>query len=192
MTTNQLSMTAKVARNENRILDVLGKIIFSIRWGLVPLYVGLYVAIGAYVYKFGQEIYEMVAHLPSMRSEDLLLSVLGLIDITMIGNLIVMTTVGGYLIFVNSRAFDSIADKPRWLNGIDSTTLKIKMGMSLIGVSAIHLLKTFMEASSLSWDQVGKETTIHLVFCLTTLVYVAISKLAQHGHGTSTDDKGSH
>lgn len=169
---------------KERTVSTLANAIFSIRWGLAPLYLGLYVAMAAYVYKFGQEVFHLVTHLSHMTSETLLLATLELIDITMVGNLIVMTTVGGYLLFVDEHAFDNMPMRPRWMQNIDTTTMKIKMGMSLIGVSSIHLLSTFMKSTNMTWSQVGMELAIHMMFCVTTLAYVVIGNM-MHGHSHS-------
>ena len=160
----------------------LGQVIFSIRWGLVPLYIGLYVAIIAYNVKFLQEVWFLVTHLVDMSQEDLLLMVLGLIDITMVANLIVMTTIGGYNIFVNEFDLTHLSHKPRWLHNIDSTSEKIKMGMSLIGVSAIHLLKTFMQAESIGWSQVLKESLIITIFVGITYGFAMIGEKMHKVH----------
>jgi uncharacterized protein (TIGR00645 family) len=175
------------------IIDGIGDAIYGIRWGLVPMYLLLWIAIIAYNVQFVQEIIEFLfvksAHFPgfAMKHNDsthYLLWILGLIDITMIGNLVVMTTVGGYSTFVKEFKLDSIAGKPRWMNGLDSSTLKIKMGMSLIGVTAIHLLKTYMEAADASWDTVAKEVLIHVVFIGTTLALSLNAKLLGGHHVT--------
>lgn len=158
------------------LIDNMGKAIFTIRWGLVPMYLGLWVAMIAYNVRFIQEIVEFLIHFNSSTSESILLWVLSLIDITMVANLVVMTTIGGYSIFVREFNYAALPDKPRWMNGIDSSSLKIKMGMSLIGVSAVHLLKTFMEVETTSWDQVWKEVLIHVVFIITTLGFGLIAQ----------------
>jgi uncharacterized protein (TIGR00645 family) len=166
----------------NKVIDALAQAIFSIKWFLVPLYIGLYGGMIAYNWIFAQEVFHILTHLGDLDSNKILLLVLDLIDMSMVGGLIVMTAVGGYV--VDEHAFDHIPNKPRWLNGINSTTSKIKMGMALIGVSSVHLLSTFMTAHEVSWDEVNKGVLIHLVFCATTLVYVYIDKMT---HGSSHD-----
>jgi uncharacterized protein (TIGR00645 family) len=169
--------------NKEKIVDGIASAIFNIRWGNVIFNFGLFGAIIAYVYKFGQEVFELFTNLPHMSEQEVLLNVLGQIDVTMVASLVTIIALGGYVIFVDEHAFDHIKNKPRWMHDINSTTLKIKMGMSLIGVSSIHLLKTFMEIShGATWDQIWKEVLIHLVFCVTTLSYVAIDKLTHPAH----------
>lgn len=162
------------------LLEYIGTAIFAIRWGLVPMYAGLWVAIMAYAFKMGLEIVDLASKVFPMTLEDLMLRVIGLIDMIMVGNLVVMMAVGGYSIFVREFDLSSITNRPRWMNGLNSSALKIKMGMSLIGVSSVHLLKTFMEASKVSASQIVTEVGIHLVFILTTLGYCVISTYLQH------------
>lgn len=169
--------------DKEKTVDGIASAIFNIRWGNVVFNFGLFGAILAYIYKFGQEVVSLFINLPHMSEEEVLLSVLGQIDVTMIASLVTIIALGGYVIFVDEHAFDHIKNKPRWMHNINSTTLKIKMGMSLIGVSSIHLLKTFMEIShGVTWDQVWKEIVIHLVFCLTTLSYVLIDRMTHPSH----------
>jgi uncharacterized protein (TIGR00645 family) len=183
-------------RTLNRLITQIGDIIYGIRWGLIPMYVGLWIAIVAYNVQFFREIIDFLfawspgAFLPHLRQNDsthFLLWVLSLIDITMIANLVVMTTVGGYSTFVKEYDVKNLEGKPRWMNGLDSSSLKIKMGMSLIGVSAIHLLKTFMEAPIVSWDTILKEVLIHGFFIITTLAFTINARL-QHSHVVTSSE----
>jgi uncharacterized protein (TIGR00645 family) len=139
---------------DSTIVDRVGGAIYAIRWGLVPMYLGLWLPIIGYCIHYFQEIFSFTfaveGYYPIFRlhdSSEWLLFILNLIDITMIGNLVVMTTIGGYSTFVKEFKIQSLENKPRWMNGLDSTTLKIKMSMSLAGVSAVHLLKTFIDIS---------------------------------------------
>lgn len=177
-------MSDGIERTEKTLIDQIGKAIFSIRWGLVPMYLGLWIAMVAYCVHFFIEIVNFVFSTGGVfnhTSTEFLLWILSLIDVTMIGNLVVMTTVGGFSTFVKEYDFSSLSGKPRWMNGLDSSTLKIKMSMSLVGVSAIHLLKIFMEAHSVTWDEVGKAVVIHVVFIGTTLAFTLNAKLL-HSH----------
>lgn len=174
--------------HEPDLIDAVGRLVFSIRWGLVPMYLGLWVAIISYNVFFAMELFHFLVdthHKPYWsfvihNETDYLLWILGLIDMTMIGNLVVMTTIGGFSTFV--RAFDTTGRfrMPYWLVGLDSNTLKIKMGMSLVGVSAIHLLRTFMAVESSSWDLVLKASLIHVIFMFTTLAFTINARLMPH------------
>lgn len=134
-------------------MDFIGECVYAIRFLLVPMYLLLWLALIAYNVQYAREIFDFL-FAPNgaggfiWRDNDsthYLLFILSLIDITMIGNLVVMTTIGGFSTFVKEYRLDELEGRPRWMNGLDSTALKNKMGMSLVGVSAIHLLKTFME-----------------------------------------------
>ncbi len=175
----------------SRAITEIGEIIYGIRWGLIPMYLGLWIAIIAYNVQFFREIIEflfiwtpghMFPHFRENNSTHYLLWILGLIDITMIGNLVVMTTVGGFSTFVKEYDVSKLEGRPRWMNGLDSSTLKIKMGMSLVGVTAIHMLKTFMELDHASWDTVLKEVLIHAVFIGTTLAFAFNAKILHALH----------
>ena len=171
------------------ILDRLGEAIFNIRWGLVPMYLGLWFAMCVYIYQFFREIWDFTfytdiangIHFNQFTSDNCLMWVLNLIDITMIGNLIVMITVGGFNTFVKEFDLKTLSGKPRWMNGLDSSALKIKMSMSLVGVSAIQLLKAFINIDQSSWDNVLKQVLIHVVFIVTTLAFTLNAKLNKHG-----------
>jgi uncharacterized protein (TIGR00645 family) len=178
------------------MIDRVGNLIFGIRWGLVPMYLGLWVSIVAYNVQFFREMGEFFfdehGHLRINSSTDYLLWVLNLIDITMIGNLVVMITVGGFSTFVKEFNLKSLQGKPRWMNKLDSSTLKIKMGMSLVGVSAIYLLKTFMESGTTSWDTIGKVVLIHVVFIFTTIAFSINARLLHGHHEQHDENKGHH
>jgi uncharacterized protein (TIGR00645 family) len=167
----------------------VGNFVFEIRWGLMPMYIGLWVAMLLYIVKFGQGIYELSSNFWTLNENDMLVAVLGLIDITMIGNLIVMTTIGGFSIFVKEYDTKMITDKPRWLNNINSSTLKIKMGMSLIGVGAIHLLKTFFDVGNIDWMNLSKLGFIFGLFILFTYMLCVIDEKLHSIHPSKAQDE---
>lgn len=172
------------------LIDTVGRLVFSIRWGLVPMYLGLWIAMISYNIHFFLELMGFLVKFspvfpfvsfPHNGGNEYLLWILGLIDITMIGNLVVMTTIGGFSTFV--RAFDTTGRfrMPHWLVGLDSNTLKIKMGMSLVAVSAIHLLKTFMDSHHhAEWDVVLQQVLIHVVFIFTTIAFTLNARFMPH------------
>lgn len=178
------------------LIDAVGRLVFSIRWGLVPMYLLLWVAMISYNIHFAMEMVGFLVKFspvfpfiwfPLNDGNEYLLWILSLIDITMIGNLVVMTTIGGFSTFV--RAFDTTGRfrMPHWLVGLDSNTLKIKMGMSLVAVSAIHLLKTFMDThQDANWDIVLQQCLIHVVFIFTTVAFTMNARLMpkKAAHGT--------
>jgi uncharacterized protein (TIGR00645 family) len=166
----------------NLIERAIERFIFVGRWVLAPMYVGLIVGELIYVYKFLIELFHIMGHFTTITEEDLLIGMLSLVDITMIGNLIAMVTIGGYSIFVSEINFQDLRHKPRWLNNhISSGTLKIKMCATLVGITLIHLLKTFINAENTSWEDLSKLLTIHAIFLISIAVLAGVEKLT-HPH----------
>ena len=126
-------------------LNPLPALIFSSRWLQLPLYLGLIVAQGVYVFLFGKELWHLIHRAPSLGEQEIMLIVLGLIDVVMISNLLVMVIVGGYETFVSRLRLEGHPDQPEWLSHVNASVLKVKLAMAIIGISSIHLLKSFIE-----------------------------------------------
>lgn len=124
----------------------LPALIFSSRWLQLPLYLGLIVAQGVYVFLFVKELWHLILEAPHLTEQSIMLIVLGLIDVVMISNLLVMVIVGGYETFVSRLNLQGHPDQPEWLSHVNASVLKVKLAMAIIGISSIHLLKTFIEA----------------------------------------------
>lgn len=159
-------------------------LIFSSRWLQLPLYVGLIAAQGVYVYKFLNELWHLLTHTTSFGEQEIMLAVLGLIDVVMISNLLVMVIVGGYETFVSRLGLDGHPDQPEWLDHVNAGVLKVKLAMAIIGISSIHLLRTFIEASHLgeagariSVDAIMWQTIIHCVFIISAIGVAYVEKL---------------
>ena len=135
--------------NDNPRLNPLPALIFSSRWLQLPLYLGLIVAQGVYVFLFLKELSHLVTDITTLNEQQVMLLVLGLIDVVMISNLLMMVIVGGYETFVSRMRLDRHPDQPEWLSHVNASVLKVKLAMAIIGISSIHLLKTFIEAGSL-------------------------------------------
>ncbi|MDQ3228351.1 MAG: TIGR00645 family protein [Pseudomonadota bacterium] len=146
-----------------RRLTPLPALIFSSRWLQLPLYLGLIVAQGVYVFLFLKELLHLVMDANSLTEQGIMLLVLGLIDVVMISNLLVMVIVGGYETFVSRLGLQGHPDQPEWLSHVNASVLKVKLAMAIIGISSIHLLKTFIEVGG-----VGA-----LPFCGTTAAFAA-------------------
>jgi len=136
-------------KSEKIPAGLLSKLIFSSRWLQLPLYLGLIVAQCAYVFLFISELTHLVVDVRSLTEQSIMLIVLGLIDVVMISNLLVMVIVGGYETFVSRLNLDGHPDQPEWLSHVNATVLKVKLAMAIIGISSIHLLKTFIEAGNI-------------------------------------------
>ena len=133
----------------NARLNPLAALIFSSRWLQLPLYLGLIVAQGVYVFLFLKELSHLVTDITTLNEQQVMLLVLGLIDVVMISNLLMMVIVGGYETFVSRMRLDRHPDQPEWLSHVNASVLKVKLAMAIIGISSIHLLKTFIEAGQL-------------------------------------------
>ena len=129
-------------------LTPLPALIFSSRWLQLPLYLGLIVAQGVYVILFAKQLWHLILETPTLGEEDIMLIVLGLIDVVMISNLLMMVIVGGYETFVSRLRLEGHPDQPEWLSHVNASVLKVKLAMAIIGISSIHLLKTFIEVGS--------------------------------------------
>ena len=130
-------------------LRPLAWLIFASRWLQVPLYLGLIVAQCVYVFLFLKELTHLVVDANELTEQGIMLLVLGLIDVVMISNLLVMVIVGGYETFVSRLRLQGHPDQPEWLSHVNASVLKVKLAMAIIGISSIHLLKSFIEAGEL-------------------------------------------
>ena len=127
----------------------LSSLIFASRWLQLPLYLGLILAQCVYVFLFGKELWHLLHEANSMGEQQIMLLVLGLIDVVMISNLLVMVIVGGYETFVSRLRLENHPDQPEWLSHVNASVLKVKLALSIIGISSIHLLKTFIATGNL-------------------------------------------
>ena len=134
----------------NSRLGFLPNLIFASRWLQLPLYLGLIVARCVYVFLFGKELWHLIHRAPGLGEQEIMLIVLGLIDVVMISNLLVMVIVGGYETFVSRLRLEGHPDQPEWLSHVNASVLKVKLAMAIIGISSIHLLKTFIAAGALN------------------------------------------
>ncbi|MCP1373882.1 TIGR00645 family protein [Dyella lutea] len=130
-------------------LNPLAFLIFSSRWLQLPLYLGLIVAQCVYVFLFGKELWHLIHEASHLGEQEIMLIVLGLIDVVMISNLLIMVIVGGYETFVSRLGLEDHPDQPEWLSHVNASVLKVKLAMAIIGISSIHLLKTFIAAGAL-------------------------------------------
>ena len=152
--------------------NALASLIFLSRWLQAPLYLGLIVAQGVYVYHFIVELFHLIGKASHIEEKEIMLTVLGLIDVVMIANLLIMVIVGGYETFVSRLRLEGHPDEPEWLSHVNAGVLKVKLATALIGISSIHLLKTFIgigepgtDAQTVLWQVV-----VHLTFVSSALL----------------------
>ncbi len=157
-------------------------VIFASRWVQAPLYAGLIVASILYSYKFILELIHLCAEINTITEEVLMLGILTLVDITMVLNLLVMVIIGGYATFVSRMNLDNHEDRPDWLEKIDAGTLKVKLAGALVGISGIHLLKSFINISNKDFEQIKWQIIIHFVFLVSTLMLAYTEKVLHSSH----------
>ena len=183
-------------------LGALPTLIFASRWLQLPLYMGLIVAQGVYVYHFWIELVHLVSaafgseqalkdlvasigyqlpaikdaagniighEAPKLNETVIMLMVLALIDVVMISNLLIMVIVGGYETFVSRMNLESHPDQPEWLSHVNASVLKVKLATAIIGISSIHLLKTFINAENYSDKALIAQTAIHITFLMSAM-----------------------
>lgn len=170
-------MRAPAENKQPPALNRLEYWVFASRWLQAPMYFGLIVAQMVYVYKFGVELTHLVMHVNEMKETDVLLMVLGLVDVVMVANLLLMVIVGGYETFVSRLYIDNHPDKPEWISHVDAGVLKIKLAASLITISSIHLLKTFINADNVKNDTIAFQIGIHCVFLVSALALAWTEKI---------------
>ena len=167
-------------------LRPLPQLIFGSRWLQLPLYLGLIVAQGVYVVLFLKELWHLVLGAMKFTEQEIMLVVLGLIDVVMISNLLIMVIVGGYETFVSRLELERHPDQPEWLSHVNASVLKIKLAMAIIGISSIHLLRTFLYAGQLGkegaiYTETGVmwQALIHGMFVLSAIGIAYVERLSQ-------------
>ena len=182
----------------------LPKFIFASRWLQVPLYIGLIAAQGVYVFHFWVELMHLIeaafgntaslqmlvnsvgykanAGVTGLTETLIMLVVLGLIDVVMISNLLIMVIVGGYETFVSRMKLDDHPDQPEWLSHVNASVLKVKLATAIIGISSIHLLKTFINAANYTEQVLLWQTVIHITFLLSALAIALTDRILNSSH----------
>jgi uncharacterized protein (TIGR00645 family) len=188
-------------------MNILAQIIFSSRWLQLPLYLGLIAAQAVYVFHFWVELvhlleaafgnqaalaqliksigYKDTMVVTSLNETIIMLVVLALIDVVMISNLLIMVIVGGYETFVSRMNLDDHPDQPEWLSHVNASVLKVKLATAIIGISSIHLLKTFINAANYEEKVLIWQTLIHIAFLFSAMAIAYTDKLMAH----ATDSK---
>jgi uncharacterized protein (TIGR00645 family) len=184
----------------------LPNMIFASRWLQLPLYLGLILAQGVYVFHFWVELAHLVQAAlgdqqaleslvksigykagpdwePKLNETVIMLVVLGLIDVVMISNLLIMVIVGGYETFVSRMNLEGHPDQPEWLSHVNASVLKVKLATAIIGISSIHLLKTFINAENYGEKVLMWQTVIHVAFLLSAMAIAMTDRLLPHHAG---------
>ncbi|MGG7607498.1 TIGR00645 family protein [Massilia sp. BKSP1R2A-1] len=197
-------MAQLIPPNEAKKLSPLNNLIFASRWLQLPLYLGLILAQCVYVFHFWVELKDLIGaamgnvaslqHIldvvtvpgavrPTKLTETtIMLVVLGLIDVVMISNLLIMVIVGGYETFVSRMHLEGHPDQPEWLSHVNASVLKTKLAMAIIGISSIHLLKTFINAANYKPETMMWQTIIHLAFLLSAMAIAYTDRIVMTTH----------
>ncbi|QDE34667.1 TIGR00645 family protein [Microbacterium foliorum] len=182
-------------RSQNSWARAIGSLIFVSRWLQAPLYLGLIVAQLVYVIVFMVELWHLIEgvihDITHLDEAVIMLAVLGLIDVVMIANLLIMVIIGGYETFVSRINVDGHPDQPEWLSHVNANVLKVKLAMAIIGISSIHLLKTFIEVGGMSESGISTDgekytpigvlwqVVIHMVFIVSAVALAWIDRMSQ-------------
>ncbi len=189
-------------RKAKRSLPPLPNLIFASRWLQLPLYLGLIVAQCVYVFHFWVELTHLIeavfgnkesldmlvksigykadaGWVPKLNETVIMLVVLGLIDVVMISNLLIMVIVGGYETFVSRMNLEGHPDQPEWLSHVNASVLKVKLATAIIGISSIHLLKTFINAENYTEKVLLWQTVIHIAFLFSALAIALADRMMQ-------------
>ena len=191
----------------NAPLRPLPALIFASRWLQLPLYLGLIAAQGVYVWHFLVELWHLIeaafghkealqalvtsigykpdVEVTALNETVIMLVVLALIDVVMISNLLIMVIVGGYETFVSRLHLEGHRDQPEWLSHVNASVLKVKLAMSIIGISSIHLLKTFINADNYTDRVLIAQTAIHIAFLLSAMAIAYTDKLMSSAAASS-------
>jgi uncharacterized protein (TIGR00645 family) len=183
-------------------LRPLPNLIFASRWLQLPLYLGLILAQGVYVFHFWLELWHLLeaafgnqealhkligsigyksdVEITALNETIIMLVVLALIDVVMISNLLIMVIVGGYETFVSRLHLEGHPDQPEWLNHVNASVLKVKLATAIIGISSIHLLKTFINAGNYEVKVLMWQTLIHVVFLFSAMAIALADRLMGH------------
>jgi uncharacterized protein (TIGR00645 family) len=192
-------MTQKLSALQHARQRPLPGFIFASRWLQLPLYLGLIVAQCVYVYHFWVELVHLVVAafgdasalaklvtsigyksdvvVASLNETIIMLVVLALIDVVMISNLLIMVIIGGYETFVSRLDLEGHPDQPEWLSHVNASVLKVKLATAIIGISSIHLLKTFINAANYTDKVLMWQTLIHVTFLLSALAIALTDRL---------------
>jgi uncharacterized protein (TIGR00645 family) len=172
-------------------MRIVGRVIFLSRWLQLPLYLGLIIAQAVYVWRFLCELASLTVSVFFRNGEVdetyVMLTVLGLVDIVMIANLLLMVVVGGYELFVSRLRLDSHPDRPDWLSHMNANILKLKLALAIVGITSVHLLQIFIqntgESRKIMWHVV-----IHLTFVASAVALAFINWLDQQAPQHPDDD----
>ena len=165
----------------NKIESVLEKSLFASRWLLTPFYIGLVLAVLLLMAKFAMKFIAILGHFTELSSSGLVVDILGLIDLALIANLLIIITFSGYESFVSKMDVDDHEDKPSWMGKVGFAELKMKVIGSIVAISAIELLRVFIEMENYDLDHVKWKIIMHATFVFSGLMFAISDRLSRSG-----------
>jgi uncharacterized protein (TIGR00645 family) len=165
-----------------KIDRLIERTLFASRWLLAPLYLGLGFLLAIFVVRFFIELGELAWHLPASGEADVVVGALGLIDLALVAGLIVMIMLSGYENFVSRLEVTEAEREISWLGKLDAGTLKLKVAAYIVAISAIQLLKGYMDITAVSNDKLLWMTVIHLAFVVSALLLTVMDRMMGAGH----------
>lgn len=170
--------------NRPPILKTAEGFLFGSRWLLYPINAGLVLALIVYVYEFLIEDYELIAHASGLKAEEVMVMLLGLVDIAMVANLLVMIIQGSYQIFVRRLYISDPHSRPQWLDHVDSGILKVKVALSVTGITLIQVLKDFVNVAETPWEVIVHRMYLHGLCLVSAIVMAIIWRIMHPNAGT--------
>jgi uncharacterized protein (TIGR00645 family) len=153
------------------------KLLFASRWLLAPFYLALVVALLALLAKVGVHVYDLTTHFLALSEDQVLLSALGVVDLTLSGSLVVIVILSGYVSFIAPVDTDAHKDWPFWIAHIDFGELKLKLMASIVAITAIKLLEGYMNVGSVSDRDLAWQTGVHIAFVVTALLLALAERI---------------
>lgn len=160
-----------------QLIKKLPNLIFASRWLQAPLYLGLIVVMAVYIYEFGISLTHLVINANAYNETTIMLHALDLIDVVMIANLLIMVIMGGYETFVSHLNLGNHPDNPDWLDEVNAGTMKIKLALALVTISSIHLLRTFIDPTLKTNDNIMWQVVIHMSLVVSAIGIAFTNKL---------------
>jgi uncharacterized protein (TIGR00645 family) len=159
---------------------LLETLLFRSRWLLAPFYVGLVLGILLVLAKFAQGLWGLVLELPTASGNDVIVGILALIDLSLVASLLIIIIFSSYENFVSKMDTGDNEDRPEWMGHVDFSDLKLKVIGSIVAISAIELLKSFIKVGDLTNEQLAWKVGIHLTFVVSGVLFALMDRLGQH------------
>lgn len=159
---------------------IIERLLYASRWLLAPIYLGLSLTLIVVVIKFFQEAFHLLTHIFVIAESSMILAILGLIDLSLVASLVVMVMFSGYENFVSRIDLRETDEKLNWLGTLDASSLKLKLAVSIVAISSIHLLQAFVNIPDVANDKLMWYVIIHLTFVFSALLMGVLDRITHH------------